>query len=186
MLELVGLGTDQQAGAAVAADLGGTFYVNHPGEKDTRPYSFLLRTSTDRLEPLAEAADVGLYVVFARTIKPRPDPPPPDRVIGTFGMISHPDLGHRRSDDHWRDVHAPLALASHRAMCDYTQLSVVATLSGMPLDGIAMCAFATREDLSTKFFNDDAARAAVEADVTSFADVRASPRRVVLVQQDQG
>jgi hypothetical protein len=93
----------------------------------------------------------------------------------------HPRLTHRQADDHWRDTHAVLALASHHAMSDYTQLSAVATLSGRPLDGIALCAFSNKGDLSDRFFNDDAARAAVGQDVAQFADLQRSLRRVVLV-----
>ena len=67
-------------------------------------------------------------------------------------------------------------------MCDYTQLSVVATLSGVEIDGLAMCAFDNRTDLREKFFNDDEAKAAIIADVAAFADTRASLPRVVLTQ----
>lgn len=182
MLELVGLGSDQSSAAAAAAASGGVVYINHPEESDKRPYSTLIRASTYEIEAIQAASDIALYVCYARTIKPLPDPPSPDRVIGTFPLVAHPDMGHRRADDHWRDTHAPLALLSHSAMCDYTQLSIVATLSGRELDGIALCAFESRDDLRTKFFNDDDARAAIEVDVNKFADVRHSPRRVVMTQ----
>ncbi len=182
MLQLVGLGTDEQAAAAASAATGGVVYVNHPGESDKRPYSTMIRASTDEIEAVQAASDVALYVCYARAIKDEWAELPPDRVIGSFPLVAHPDLGHRRADDHWRDIHAPLALASHSAMCDYTQLSIVATISGRELDGIALCAFENRDDLSTKFFNDDEAKAAIQADVATFADVRRSPRRVVLTQ----
>ncbi len=184
MLELVGLGTNREAGAAAAEATGGSLYVNHGGESDARPFSSMVRAGTDDLELLKPAADVGLYVCFSRAIKPEAATLGPDRVIATFPMIGHPDLSHREADAHWRDQHGPLALRSHSAMCDYTQLSVVANLSGIELDGIAMCAFETREDLSTKFFNDDEAKAAIGADVAKFADMKRSLRRVVLTQVD--
>lgn len=184
MLELVGLCTDPKAAAEAAAVTGGILEVNHPGESDARPYSALVRADTDNVEALAAAADYGLYTCFTRVIKAEPDPLPPDRSVAAFAMIGHPDLTHRQSDDHWRDTHAPLALVSHLAMCDYKQLSVVANISGQPLDGIALCAFATREDLSQKFFNDDEAKAAIGEDVAKFADLRSSIRRVVLVRAD--
>ncbi|MEM9652818.1 MAG: EthD domain-containing protein [Actinomycetota bacterium] len=182
MLELVGLCTDPEAARAAAVATAGTLDVNHPGESPERPYSAMIRAVTDNVEALADVADFGLYSCFARVIKAEPDPLPSDRSVAAFAMIGHPDLSHREADDHWRDVHAPLALENHRAMCDYTQLSVVATISGQPLDGIALCAFATREDLSKKFFNDDEARATIGADVARFADLRSSIRRVVLVR----
>ena len=67
-------------------------------------------------------------------------------------------------------------------MCDYEQLSVVATLRGEPIDGLAMCAFPTRQILSERFFNDDDARREVAGDVASFADTARSLPRVVLQQ----
>ncbi len=192
MLELVALGNDRAAAEAAAAITGGTVYVNHPDESEKRPYSTVLRTSTDEIEAVRSAADVALFVCYARTIKPFPTKPVPERAIAAFLMVRNPGLTHRQSDDHWRNVHAPLALKSHSAMCDYTQLSVVSTISPyhsgggsgpeVEIDGIALCAFENREDLSTKFFNDDEAKAAIIADVATFADPAGSPRRVVLNQ----
>ncbi len=182
MLELVALGTDLQAAEAAVEATGGSLYANHPGESDARPFSAMVRASTDDIELLKPAADVGLYLCYARAIKPEADTLPAERVIATFPMIGHPDRTHAESDAHWRDLHGPLALKSHSAMCDYTQLSVVANLDGVELDGIAMCAFETREDLSTKFFNDDEAKAAIAEDVAKFADMKRSLRRVVLTQ----
>lgn len=182
MLELVGLGTDQGSLRAAAEETGGVAYVSHPRQSENIPYSTMLRAATDEIEAVKAMADVALHVCYARAIKDERDPLPPDRVIGSFPLVAHPDLGHRQADDHWRDVHGPLALRSHSAMCDYTQLSIVATISGQELDGIALCAFETRDDLSNKFFDDDEARAAIEADVSSFADTRHSPRRVILTQ----
>jgi hypothetical protein len=212
MLELVALGTDLDAAEAAASATGGDLYLNHPDESPKRPYSTMVRAATDQIETIRSAADVALYVCFARVIKPMAPNPSPDRAIAAFVMVGNPDLSHRESDDHWRDVHAPLALRCHTAMCDYTQLSVVATLPGRgfgapvdgskpgqgfgapvdgskpgqgfgaPVDGIALCAFDTRQDLSERFFNDDEAKAAIVADVAHFADPARSPRRVVLNQ----
>lgn len=176
------MGSDHDAAREVAAALGGRAYVNHEGESDKRPYSTLVRASTDRPEALAPVADVALHVIYARQIKAPSGAPSAERVIGSFPLLHHPDLTHRAADDHWRDVHGPLALVSHSAMCDYEQLSVVATLSGPPVDGVAMCAFDSRDDLRHRFFDDDDARAAIEADVAQFADLKRSPRRVVLRQ----
>jgi uncharacterized protein (TIGR02118 family) len=182
MLELLALGTDTTAATQTATRLGATLYLSHPDESDRRPFSAAIRASTDDIEAVAAVGDVGLYTVFSRQVKSPSGPPAPGRVVGAFGLVRHPELTHRRADDHWRDVHGPLALALHSAMCDYTQLSVVAVLSGLVLDGMALCAFDSREDLRTRFFNDDEAKAAIEADVASFADLGRSPRRVVLTQ----
>lgn len=186
MLELLALGSDADAATATGARLGASVYLNHPGESDRRPFSALVRAATDDIEALAEIGDVGLYTVYARQVKAPAGPASPDRVVAAFGLVHHPDLSHRQADDHWRDVHGPLALAMHAAMCDYTQLSVVGVHAGLALDGVALCAFDTRDDLRTRFFNDDAARAAIEADVASFADASRSPRRVVLTQLRSG
>lgn len=180
MLELVALASDSNAAVEVARDLGGISYRNHDGDDDRRPYAGMIRVATDRIDALAEVADVGLYTAFARTIKAPSGDASPDRVIGSFGLVHHPDLTRAQADAHWRDVHGPLALRSHSAMCDYTQLSIQAVHHGLVIDGIALCAFDSRDDLRNRFFDDDGARAAIEADVASFADTRNSPRRVVL------
>jgi len=182
MLELVGLGSDPDAAAEVARRLGGSAYANHPSEKDTRPYSSMIRVATDDIEAVTAVSDVALHVAFPRTIKPLAGAAPEQRCIATFGMLANPAMTHRESDDHWRDNHGPLALRCHSAMCDYMQLSIVDTIAGQALDGIAMCAFPTRDDLSTRFFNDDAAKAEIIADVSKFASPKGSPARVVLIQ----
>ena len=183
MLELLALGSDHGAAIEVATRFGGQAYLSHPDEGDRRPFSSLLRISTDNVEAVHDVADVALYVAYCRYIKTLDSQSRTERVVASFPLNRHPDLTHRESDDHWRDVHAPLALRSHSAMCDYVQLSIVATLSGQELDGIALCAFASREELRHRFFNDDRAKAAIEADVSRFADVNRSPRRVVLTQE---
>lgn len=183
MLELVALTSDGEAAAEAAAAVGGTWYRAHEGEPDGLPYAGMVRAVTDRPEPLAEVADVGLFTCFARTIKEPTGVRLPERVVASFGLVRRADRSHREVDDHWRDIHGPLALRCHAAMCDYTQLSVVAHLSGLELDGIALCAFDTRTDLRERFFNDDEARAEIIADVSSFANASGSPRRVVLVEQ---
>ena len=183
MLELVALTSDVEAAADAALAVGGTWYRAQEREPDGLPYTAMIRAATDRPEPLVDVADVGLYTCFARTIKAPNGPTPPERVVASFGLVRRPDRSHREVDDHWRDVHGPLALRHHAAMCDYVQLSVVARHSGLELDGIALCAFDNRTDLRERFFNDDEAKAEIIADVASFADPGGSPRRVVLVEQ---
>ncbi|MEL6985562.1 MAG: hypothetical protein AAFO29_24230, partial [Actinomycetota bacterium] len=78
MLELVALASDSSAAAEVARDLGGVSYRNHDGDDERRPYAGMVRVATDRVEALAEVADVGLYTVFARTIKAPSGPVSPD------------------------------------------------------------------------------------------------------------
>ena len=182
MLELVGWGSDVAAATALVERLGGKAYVNHPSESDRRPYSAMVRVVTDDVEAVRAVSDVALFVCFSRVIKAPTVEPTAERSIATFGLVRNPAMTHRECDDYWRDNHGPLALEMHLAMCDYSQLAVIETLHGQPLDGIAMCAFSTRADLSTKFFNDDEAKAAIIADVVKFSDAKASPARVVLQQ----
>lgn len=185
MDELVGLCSDAEAASAVASRFDGAHYINHPGEKDNRPYSAMVRIAAGSdLDALAAVADVGLYRTTTRVIKALPDGVPlgEDRCIASFGLVRNPALTHAECDAHWRDTHGPLALQMHSAMCDYLQVSIDEVVHGLELDGIALCAFENRSDLSTKFFNDDDAKAAIIADVTKFSAAAASPARVILQQ----
>ena len=182
MLELVGFGTDAEAAAQAATRLGGMAYRNHASERDERPYSAMIRVATDNVEAVRAVSDVGMYVCFSRVIKAPVAEPTAERSIATFGLVRNSAMTHRECDDHWRDTHGPLALQMHLAMCDYSQLAVLDTLHGQELDGVAMCAFSNRSDLSTKFFNDDDAKRAIIKDVTTFSDAAGSPPRVVLQQ----
>ena len=182
MLELVGWGSNPDAAVAVAERMGGIAYRSHASEGDDAYYSAMVRVATDDIEAVQAVSDIGLYVCFSRQIKAPVEAPTSERSIATFGLVRNPAMTHRQCDDHWRDTHGPLALEMHSAMCDYSQLAVVDTLHGQPLDGIAMCAFSNRQDLSTKFFNDDDAKRAIIADVSTFSDAAGSPPRVVLQQ----
>ena len=69
MLELVGWGSDAAAAAELAIRLGGVAYANHASERDTRPYSAMVRIATDDIEAVRAVSDVALYVGFSRVIK---------------------------------------------------------------------------------------------------------------------
>jgi hypothetical protein len=189
MQELIGIGNDLDAAQEVASSLGGVSYLGDPDESRELPFRALVRVMTDNLDAVAPAAGLGLYVAFCRTIRERPELVIPGRastgVTAIFPMLHHPDLDHRRSDDHWRDTHAPLALRHHPGMWDYTQLSVVHTIQGPELDGFALCSFASLDDMKHKFFGDDHDREVIYADVASFANPR-SPRRVVATETIHG
>lgn len=182
MLWLLGMCSTDDGAAAYMDGREGTAWVAHSGERDGAPYRSMFAVATDDLDAATSAADVALHLMFRRVIKPAASVASPERVIASFAMVRHPDFAHADSDAYWRDKHGPLALASHTAMCDYEQLSILTTLHGTPLDGVAMCAFPDRTTLSTDFFNDDEAKAAISADVATFADTRASLPRVVLTQ----
>jgi hypothetical protein len=99
--------------------------------------------------------------------------------VGLFGLVRAPHLGHAEADAHWRDVHAPLALVHHAHMSYYAQLSVVNRLSGLDLDGFALCGFATLEDLRERFYTTTESVGVIAADVQRFADTKRSPRRLI-------
>lgn len=189
MQELIGIGNDLDAAEAVASSLGGISYLGDPDEGRELPFRALVRVMTDNLDAVAPAAALGLYVGFCRTIRERPEPVVAGQastgVTAIFPMLHHPDLDHRRSDDHWRDTHAPLALRHHPGMWDYSQLSVVHTIHGPELDGFALCAFASLDDMKHRFFGDDHDREVIYADVASFANPK-SPRRVVATETIHG
>ena len=66
-------------------------------------------------------------------------------------------------------------------MWDYTQLSVVNTLSGLEVDGFALVSFESAASMKERFFGDDNDREVIYQDVAKFADPK-SPRRVVATE----
>lgn len=87
-------------------------------------------------------------------------------------MRRNPSLSHDEFVAHWRTRHAPLALRRHVGLADYRQYVVVETLTaGTPeIDGIARLGFAGRADFDERFFDSDAGRAEILADVARFMD----------------
>ncbi|MDZ7668842.1 MAG: EthD domain-containing protein [Gammaproteobacteria bacterium] len=173
MLELAIATTDVTTAQALTRGLGGTLYADERQIPDL-PFHALATVITDDLETLAAIADVGLYLVYRRLLKSGLP-----AVVGLFPLIRRPSLTHREADDHWRDIHAPLALEHHGFMTHYTQLSVVHTFVGVPYDGFALCGFKTTEDLRQRFYSGPDSRPIIAADVENFADTARSPRRLV-------
>jgi uncharacterized protein (TIGR02118 family) len=97
-------------------------------------------------------------------------------------MVRRPDLTHEQADAHWRDVHAPLALRHHPGMWHYHQVSVDEVLDGRFYDGIALCAFASEQELAERFFGGPDDQEVIRADVATFADGANSPRRVRMTE----
>ncbi len=173
MLELAIASTDVTAAQALARRLRGTLYADDrpiPG----LPFQALATLTTDDLESIVATADVGLYLVCRRLVKPGHA-----GIVGLFPLIRRPTLTHAEADAHWRDIHAPLALEHHGFMTHYTQLSVIHTFFGVPYDGFAICGFATAEDLRERFYSGPDSRPVIAADVETFADTARSPRRLV-------
>lgn len=168
-----------EATTTLARELGGTIYTDHRDDPSKLPFAALACVVSDNVELLQAQADVGLYVICRRVIKPGQA-----SVYGLFPLIHHPDKSHTESDTHWRDAHGPLALKHHIHMSHYVQLSVVATLKGPDIDGFALCGFNTLSDLKERFFTTPESVAIIRKDVASFADTNNSPRRLIATPTD--
>ena len=79
--------------------------------------------------------------------------------------------------------HGEHALEHHGFMTHYTQLSVVHTISGMSLDGFALCGFETIEDMRERFYSRPEGPEVIAADVKNFADLKNSPNRLIVSEQ---
>jgi uncharacterized protein (TIGR02118 family) len=71
---------------------------------------------------------------------------------------------------HWTEVHAPLAVKHHVGLADYTQNVVLGcfTPGGAGIDGVAELRFRSRDDFEQRFYDSDAGKAAIRADVARF------------------
>jgi hypothetical protein len=173
MLKLALASNDVPAARALASRLSGTLYVDERPATGL-PFHALATVITDDLASLEATADVGLYLVCHRLVKPGHA-----NVVALFPLIRRPTLTHAEADAHWRDIHAPLALEHHGFMTHYAQLSVIHTFAGMPYDGFALCGFGTTQDLRERFYSGPDSRAVIAADVETFADTGRSPRRLI-------
>lgn len=178
-LEFAAASTDLEKAHNVSRALQGTLYCDEREDWRHLPFRALVTAATDTPSVLAEIADAGFYVVCRRLIKPGAC-----AVIGLFPLVRNPQLSHEEADAHWRDTHAPLALEHHAFMTHYTQLSVVHHLSGIELDGFALCGFDSMKDLRERFYTRPASREVIATDVAKFADTARSPRRLIVVQKE--
>ena len=80
------------------------------------------------------------------------------------------ELSHMQFVRHWAEVHAPLARTHHVGLADYTQNVVRAayTPGGAGIDGVAELRFRTRADFDDRFYDSDAGKAVIRADVAKF------------------
>ncbi|XOV82850.1 MAG: hypothetical protein ACFHXK_18575 [bacterium] len=173
-LEFAACTNNLEAAHAIAAAHGGTVYWDPRDKFSHLPFRALTTCVTDDLTQLQPAADIGLYLVCRRIIKPgQPE------YVGLFPMVRHPELTHAQADAHWRDSHAPLTFEHHAAMNHYSQLSVVQRLSGPEIDGFALCGFVSLEDLRERFYTRPDSAGIIAADIRRFADTKQSPRRLI-------
>ena len=177
------LGSRGNEAIAVARSVGGTAYVANDGQRE--PVFGALVVGDDR-RVLEGVADIGLYRVQVRPMRhqrrfwSQGDATP--GVTAAFGMLRHPSLAHEQSDAHWRDTHAPLALRHHPGMWHYHQVSIDEVLDGRFYDGVALCAFASEQELKERFFGGLDDQQIIRDDVATFADTTNSPRRVRMTE----
>ena len=161
-----------------------TFAQEHAGcllsderDDDSLPFRALVLATCEDLAEASSVAEVGLYLVCRRVFR---GPETPCGVVGVFPMVRNPDLSHREADQHWRDIHAPLALVHHPFMASYLQLSVVHRFAGPEWDGFALCGgFKTPEDLRQRFYTSDESRQVIRNDVKTFAAPHKSPKPLI-------
>jgi hypothetical protein len=166
-----------------AEDVRGTAFVAVDGQRDPYFTTLVLGGDADRLTAVA---DRGLYEVDVRRMRhQRRFWPPQDATPGVtvaFVMLRRSDLTHEEADSHWRDVHAPLALRHHPGMWHYHQVSIEAVVAGPPIDGIALCAFASEQEFAERLFGTREDRDVILEDVARFADVERSPRGIRMTE----
>ena len=177
------LGSSGAATLEVAQSDRGTAFVATEREREPPFAGLVLAADRAAIEPVA---DRGLYAVDVRRMRHQrrtwPPATPTPGVTAAFVMARRPDLSHEQADAHWRDVHAPLALRHHPGMWHYHQISITEVLAGPSYDGIALCAFASQQEMSERFFGGFEDQAIIAADVARFADIANSPRRVRMVE----
>ena len=183
VLKIAAVFTDK-AVAAKVADLSQSLMFEASME-DTQhlPFAALVLGASPILIDLKARADVGLYLVSERTLKNQPlstlssDQLPGS--VGIFPMVASAELGPKAADKHWQELHGALALEVHTAMSHYYQLTVVHRFAGAHWNGLALCCFASEDDLRNKFYNSAEGKQRVAEDVLKFADTQNSPRRVI-------
>jgi hypothetical protein len=177
------LGSRNIEATEVARAIGGVALVANDTQREP-PFAALV-LGPDR-EAVGRVADIGLYRVTVRRMRhqrrfwPEGDATP--GVTAAFGVLRRPDLTHEQSDAHWRDTHAPLALRHHPGMWHYHQVSIDEVLDGRFYDGIALCGFASEQELTERFFGGPEDQEVIRADVATFADTTNSPRRVRMTE----
>jgi len=177
------LGTAAPDALDVARALGGTAFLANDNQREP---AFITLVVADDRRALERVGDIGLYEVHVRPMRHQrrfwPEGAPTPGVTAAFGMLRRPDLTHEQSDAHWRDTHAPLALRHHPGMWHYHQVSIDRVLDGRYFDGIALCAFASEQELTERFFGGPEDQEVIRADVAKFADMANSPRRVRMTE----
>lgn len=182
-MELVLLGDDVEQARAVAGHQGAQVYVDSR-DVDGLPFRTMTRVSTAGVEDFVGVGTLGVHSVYVRTEKEPVEPAsewPTPSLVTINALVRRADLTHADADRRWERSHAPLVRRHHVGVARYEQLSVVRTVSGTPYDGFALCFFDDEADFRERFYDGPAGRRAVLDDIRGFADLTASPRRLVAV-----
>ena len=117
------------------------------------------------------AAPVTAYRVDERVQIPGPAGYAPELVQCSF-VRRLPPLTRAEFAAHWNDVHAPLVPAHHPGVVRYVQHVVIEPLTpdAPEVDGIAQLCFTTLDDFHDRYYDSEAGRALVGADVARFID----------------
>ena len=128
----------------------------------------------DRHELYALAREVNVFRVDPRLVitwdRTWPDGEYAPGVKYVSFVRRAPELSHGQFVRHWTETHAPLARTHHIGLADYTQNVVRAayTPGGAGIDGVAELRFRTRADFENRFYDSDAGKAVIRADVARF------------------
>lgn len=115
---------------------------------------------------------VVAYRVEERVQMPGPDRLPAAAVVQCSFVRRLPPLTRAEFAAHWNDVHAPLVPVHHPGVVRYVQHVVMEPLTpdAPEVDGIAQLSFATTDDFRDRYYDSEAGRALVGADVATFID----------------
>jgi uncharacterized protein (TIGR02118 family) len=145
-------------------------------EREKSRWPTLVRAAHHDDGALAWLAGASGYRVTVRTLRARAEAVRPGArsagLVFAATAVRSPALDAAAFDAHWRDRHGPLALAHHAGLCGYEQLVVRSALTAgaLPIDGVALLHFADPEAYHMRFYDSEAGRSAIAADVQRFLD----------------
>ena len=178
------LGDDREAALEAGRELArsgvaSSVFVHVAEEGQDRTFVSAVRAtgpSDELAERLGVVATRGIWEAEFRHVRDHGRRWPAEAASQGVGMVyaiwRKPDLTHAEFDAYWRDTHAPLALKHHVGMWDYVQCSFRRPLvaHATDYDGVAICQFASAEDLASRFYDGPEGERAIAEDVVKFGD----------------